>query len=601
MNIIKMDTKKIKAVIESVFKLTEGQQTCVTREIRQLLSPQKVSCYFCLNPELKGGIRVHFGSTILDDSVHGKWQAARRKVEQENLDDVSFKNLSAHLLKFLSDWKERIVLTEVGYVESVQDGIAHITGLPSVRMGEKIVFESGAYGMALNLNDDSVDVCLIENAENVREKEAVYCTNEILTIPTGMSVLGRVLNPLGQPLDNKGEISGDEKPLQKNAPGIITRSPVVQPVHTGITAVDTLVPIGRGQRELIVGDRQTGKTSLILDTILAQREHNKKAKNLSEKLFCIYVAIGQKQSSVRHFLQELKKFDALGYTCIISASASDSACLQYLAPYAGSTIAEYFRDNGMHAIVFYDDLSKHAVAYREMSLLLKRPAGREAYPGDVFYLHSRLLERAAQLDKKYGGGSLTAIPVIETQEGDLSAYIPTNVISITDGQIYLDSDLFNQNIKPAINVGLSVSRVGSAAQSSFIKRIAGNLKLELAQYREILSFSQLASDLDTSTRQMLDRGARLTELLKQSNNAPFSLLEEALPLFAGVKGYLDKIPLNRIALFASNLRKKADEIHPEWNRHLNEMGDLSVEESTELEKFIQEEIICFQGGKSCPQ
>ena len=592
--------EKMRVIIESAYPLTENQQELVAEGIKKTLSLNgKASFYFALNPELKEGLKVHFGSIVFDDSIIGKWNAMRHLLEQENLNQILIKDIPNHLLKVLSGWHEKPVLTEVGYVESVQDAVAHIIGLPSVQFGEKIRFENGALGMAMNLNDDSVDVCLIDNIEKVGEQEPVYRTNEMLSIPTGMAVLGRVLNPLGQPLDGKEKIFGEEKPLMKPAPDIIARCPVHQPVHTGITGIDALVPIGKGQRELIIGDRQTGKTSLILDTILAQREHNKKHKSLSEKLFCIYVAIGQKQSSVRHFMQELKKFDALDYTIIISASASDSACLQYLAPYAGSTIAEYFRDNGMHAIVFYDDLSKHAVAYREMSLLLKRPAGREAYPGDVFYLHSRLLERAAQLGETHGGGSLTAIPVIETQEGDLSAYIPTNVISITDGQIYLDNDLFNQNVKPAINVGLSVSRVGSAAQSPFMKRIAGNLKLELAQYREVLSFSQLASDLDSATRRLLDRGARLTELLKQKNNAPLSLGYEAIPLFAGIKGYLDELPLNKVVLFIAYLRKKVDEVHPDWIHRLNTLGDLSSGETEKLEKFILEEITNFQKEKIC--
>ena len=594
-----MSTLKLRVIVESAAPLSESQQTRLANHIKRVLEPQKVACYFALNPDLRGGIKVHFGELILDDSLLGKWQSVRRQAESENLNEILIKEIPQQLLNNLSDWMEKPVLTEVGRTESVQDSVANITGLPSVQSGEKILFDSGTTGMVMNLNDDSVDVCLIDGEEQLTEGEAAYRTNEVLKIPTGLCVLGRVLDPLGRPLDDKAPIRGNEKPLMRPAPNIITRSPVNRPVHTGITGIDAMIPIGRGQRELIIGDRQTGKTSLILDTILAQREHNKKAKHLSEKLFCIYVAIGQKQSSVRHFMQELKKFDALEYTSIISASASDSACLQYLAPYAGSAVAEYFRDNGMHAIVFYDDLSKHAVAYREMSLLLKRPAGREAYPGDVFYLHSRLLERAAQLDESYGGGSLTALPVIETQEGDLSAYIPTNVISITDGQIYLDNDLFNQNIKPAINVGLSVSRVGSAAQSSFMKRVSGSLKLELAQYREVLSFSQLASDLDASTRHLLDRGARLTELLKQKNNHPLSLMEEAIPLFAGLKGYLDDIPVNKISSFVQILRKSIQQNHPEWGMRLTEFGDLSGAEMQKLEKYIQEKKIDFLGDKPC--
>lgn len=588
-----MNPSKIQAIVESVWPLSEKEQTVLANEIKKTLSPQKVSCYFKLNSDLIGGIKVSFGSVILDDSVAGKWAFAKEKASQENLNETPLKKIPDQLLGSLSNWRKKAVLTEVGHVESVQDSVAHVIGLPSVVAGEKIRFTSGATGMVLNLNEDSVDICLIEGADSVQENEAVYRTNEPITIPTGLNILGRVLNPLGTPLDEKAPISGEKKALQQAAPGIIARTPVIKPVHTGITGIDALIPIGRGQRELIIGDRQTGKTSLILDTILAQREHNKKSKSLSEKLFCIYVAIGQKQSSVRHFMQELKKFDALDYTCIVSASASDSACLQYLAPYAGTTLAEYFRDNGMHAIIFYDDLSKHAVAYREMSLLLKRPAGREAYPGDIFYLHSRLLERSAQLNEENKGGSLTAIPVIETQEGDLSAYIPTNVISITDGQIYLDSDLFNQNIKPAINVGLSVSRVGSAAQSSFMKRVASTLKLELAQYREVLSFSQLASDLDTTTHQLLNRGAHLTELLKQKNNSPLSSADEVFPLFAGVKGYLDDLPINKVIPFITFFRKKIQQQHPEWNEHLNIMGDLSSEKIKALEDFIQEQVSCF--------
>lgn len=596
-----MITDKLQIIIESAAPLSEGQQTYLANYIKKILLPKKTVCYFALNPDLLGGIKVHFGSALLDDSVWGKWQSIRRQIETQNLNDISVKNIPTCLLDKLSNWREKAVLTEVGSVDSIQDSVAHITGLPSAQYGEKIVFSSGAVGMVMNLNDSLVDVCLIKGGEKVQENESAYRTNAVLTIPTGMPLLGRIINPLGEPLDDKEALSGNEKPLMQPAPSIITRYPVSKSVHTGITGIDALIPIGKGQRELIIGDRQTGKTSLILDTILAQKEYNKKHKSLFEKLFCVYVAIGQKQSSVRHFVQELKKFDALDYTCVISASASDSACLQYLAPYAGSTVAEYFRDNGMNAIVFYDDLSKHAVAYREISLLLKRPAGREAYPGDVFYLHSRLLERAAQLDENSGNGSLTAIPVIETQEGDLSAYIPTNVISITDGQIYLDNDLFNQNVKPAINVGLSVSRVGSSAQSSFMKKIAGNLKLELAQYREVLSFSQLASDLDSATHQLLERGARLTELLKQKNSQPLSLTDEALPLFAGVKGYLDELPVNQIVSFAGILRQKAHEKHPEWKQHLTSLGDLSVDEVRQLENFIQQEVITFKKDQKCSQ
>jgi len=497
------------------------------------------------------------------------------------------KELSSVFAHHIDTFTPRPTLTEVGDVLSVSDGIARVSGLNTLMSGERVRFSSGAIGMALNLNPTTTDVVLFENSDSIREGDHAFAEGHMNTIPVGMSLLGRVINPLGTPLDDKESLQNLEHyPVFAPAPGIITRDKVRTPVHTGIKAIDALVPIGRGQRELIIGDRQTGKTTLILDTILSQKATNEKAATLQDKLFCIYVAIGQKQSTVRDILRTLQKAGAMSYTIIVSATASDSAALQYLAPYAGCAIGEYFRNNGMHAVVFYDDLSKHAVAYREMSLLLKRPSGREAFPGDVFYLHSRLLERAAQLNAENGGGSLTAIPVIETQEGDVSAYIPTNVISITDGQIFLESALFHQGVRPAVNVGLSVSRVGSAAQSPAMKKLAGSLKLDLSQYREVLTFAQLSSDLDPATRRLLGRGTRLTEVMKQPPHQPLSLAQELLSLFVGVNGYLDTLPADEIGVFLSDLLDYARLQGSELLTDLS-TGTLSDDLSHQLDTFIQ--------------
>ncbi|MBQ3035255.1 MAG: F0F1 ATP synthase subunit alpha, partial [Alphaproteobacteria bacterium] len=429
-----------------------------------------------------------------------------------------------------------------------------------------------------------------------KEGASVSRTNQMNTVPVGMELLGRVLNPLGKPIDGKeGFENLPQHPVMAPAPGIIARSSVNKPIQTGIKGIDALVPIGRGQRELIIGDRQTGKTAIILDTILSQKEKNAVLPD-SEKLFCIYVAIGQKQSTVRDIMRILEENGAMDYTIIVSATASDSAAMQYLAPYAGCTIGEYFRDNSMNAIVFYDDLSKHAVAYREMSLLLKRPTGREAYPGDVFYLHSRLLERAAQLSKEYGSGSLTALPVIETQEGDVSAYIPTNVISITDGQIFLETNLFLQGVRPAINVGLSVSRVGSAAQSKAMKKVAGSLKLDLAQYREVMNFSQFASDLDPATQSLLNRGSRLTEIMKQKQYRPYSMAEEVVSIFAGVNGYLDTVQLSDISAFESKLHEVIEKEHPDIYESILKTNDLTEETKSKLIEVLK--VLSETMGKS---
>jgi F-type H+-transporting ATPase subunit alpha len=437
-------------------------------------------------------------------------------------------------------------VSEVGSVLSVGDGIARIHGLDKVQAGEMVEFANGVQGMALNLEADNVGVVIFGSDTEIKEGDSVKRTGTIVDVPVGKGLLGRVVDALGNPIDGKGPIVADKRSrVEVKAPGIIPRKSVNEPVQTGLKALDALVPIGRGQRELIIGDRQTGKTAVAIDTFINQKEVNA-GTDESKKLYCIYVAIGQKRSTVAQIVRQLEENGAMEYSIVVAATASEPAPLQYLAPYTGCTMGEFFRDNGMHAVIVYDDLSKQAVAYRQMSLLLRRPPGREAYPGDVFYLHSRLLERAAKLNDAEGSGSLTALPIIETQAGDVSAYIPTNVISITDGQIFLETGLFFQGIRPAINVGLSVSRVGGAAQTKAMKKVSGSMKLELAQYREMAAFAQFGSDLDASTQKLLNRGARLTELLKQAQFSPLPFEEQTVSIFAGTGGYLDSIPTNRV-------------------------------------------------------
>ncbi|KAK3096846.1 hypothetical protein FSP39_003906 [Pinctada imbricata] len=455
-------------------------------------------------------------------------------------------------------------LEETGRVLSIGDGIARVYGLKNIQAEEMVEFSSGLKGMALNLERDNVGVVVFGNDKLIKEGDIVKRTGAIVDVPVGKELLGRVVDALGNPIDGKGPItSPDRQRVGVKAPGIIPRISVKEPMQTGIKAVDSLVPIGRGQRELIIGDRQTGKTAIAIDTIINQKRFND-GTNEKAKLYCIYVAIGQKRSTVAQIVKRLTDADAMKYTVIVSATASDAAPLQYLAPYSGCAMGEFFRDNGMHALIIYDDLSKQAVAYRQMSLLLRRPPGREAYPGDVFYLHSRLLERAAKMNDDNGGGSLTALPVIETQAGDVSAYIPTNVISITDGQIFLETELFYKGVRPAINVGLSVSRVGSAAQTKAMKQVAGSMKLELAQYREVAAFAQFGSDLDQATQNLLNRGVRLTELLKQAQYVPMAIEEQVAVIYAGVKGHLDKVDPSRItefeAAFVSHIRGSQQEL-----------------------------------------
>ncbi len=450
---------------------------------------------------------------------------------------------------------DKVAFNEKGVVKSIADGIATIVGLKKVCAGEMIDFpRSGLVGMVLNLNEDTVGAVVFGSERDVKEGDIVRRTKTLVSVPTGEGLLGRVVDALGKPIDGKGPLAGKliNKSIEVKAPGILPRQSVNESMETGVKAIDSMIPIGRGQRELIIGDRQTGKTAIAVDTIINQKKNNE-VKDKTSNLYCIYVAIGQKRSTVKQVVENLKAYDALEYTIVVAATASESAPLQYLAPYTGVTMGEYFRDNGMHAVIFYDDLSKQATAYRQMSLLLRRPPGREAYPGDVFYLHSRLLERAAKMSNAFGGGSLTALPVIETQAGDVSAYIPTNVISITDGQVFLETELFYKGIRPAVNVGLSVSRVGSAAQSKAMKKVAGSLKLELAQYREMAAFAKFGSDLDESTQKLLNRGVKLTELLKQGQFLPLAIEKQILAVFAGVKGYLDDIDVKDITTFQNEL------------------------------------------------
>lgn len=487
---------------------------------------------------------------------------------------------------------------EVGRVLSIGDGVARVYGLDNVSMGEKVIFTSGVTGMAMNLGEDTVDVVLFGEDRSIFEGMEVRRTKQIVDVPVGKALLGRVVDALGNPIDGNGAIRATERRIvDVKAPGIIERQSVHEAMQTGLKAVDSLVPIGRGQRELIIGDRQTGKTAIAIDTIINQKyafEQNKE----KDKLYCIYVVIGQKRFSVAQIVKTLTEMGAMEYTIVVAATASEAATMQYLAPYTGCAMGEYFRDNGMHALIVYDDLSKHAVAYRQMSLLLHRPPGREAYPGDVFYLHSRLLERAAKLSDDKGGGSLTALPIIETQAGDLSAYIPTNVISITDGQIFLENDLFYKGIRPAINVGQSVSRVGSSAQTKCMKQVAGHIKLELAQYREMASFAQFASDLDSSSKKLIARGERLTELLKQPQYSPMAIEDQVVSIFIGVHGFLDGLPLNLVGRFEKYVLERIKSEQLGLLTEIRDKKQLSDDMNKTLENIIAKYLVDFQKENS---
>ena len=483
-------------------------------------------------------------------------------------------------------------VSEVGSVLSVGDGIARIHGLDKVQAGEMVEFSNGVQGMALNLEADNVGVVIFGSDSEIREGDVVKRTGTIVDVPVGKGLLGRVVDALGNPIDGKGPIEATERRrVEVKAPGIIPRESVSEPVQTGLKAVDALVPVGRGQRELIIGDRQTGKTAVAIDTFINQKEANQ-GDDEKKKLYCVYVAVGQKRSTVAQIVKQLEENGAMEYSIVVAATASEPAPLQYLAPYTGCAMGEFFRDNGMHAVIVYDDLSKQAVAYRQMSLLLRRPPGREAYPGDVFYLHSRLLERAAKMNEANGHGSLTALPIIETQAGDVSAYIPTNVISITDGQIFLETGLFYQGIRPAINVGLSVSRVGGAAQTKAMKKVSGSMKLDLAQYREMAAFAQFGSDLDAATQKLLNRGARLTELLKQPQFSPMPFEEQTVSIYAGTNGYLDAIPVNRVneyeAAMLSFMRQNHGDVLAEIRTSKKFEGEVADKTKAALDAFAKQ-------------
>jgi F-type H+-transporting ATPase subunit alpha len=501
--------------------------------------------------------------------------------------DIRAAEISAILKDQIKNFGQEAEVSEVGQVLSVGDGIARVYGLDNVQAGEMVEFENGVRGMALNLESDNVGIVIFGNDREIKEGQTVKRTGAIVDVPVGKGLLGRVVDALGNPIDGRGAIASTERRrVDVKAPGIIPRKSVHEPMATGLKAIDALIPIGRGQRELIIGDRQTGKTAIALDTILNQKPLN--ASNDEKiKLYCVYVAIGQKRSTVAQFVKTLEEQGALDYSIIVAATASDPAPMQFLAPFAGCAMGEFFRDKGMHAVIIYDDLSKQAVAYRQMSLLLRRPPGREAYPGDVFYLHSRLLERAAKMNDDNKAGSLTALPVIETQANDVSAYIPTNVISITDGQIFLETDLFYQGIRPAVNVGLSVSRVGSSAQTKAMKKVAGRIKGELAQYREMAAFAQFGSDLDATTQRLLNRGARLTELLKQPQFSPLKMEEQVCVIYAGVNGYLDPLPVNRVRTFEQGLLALLRNQKPEILEEIRKSGDLGDATAGKLKSAVE--------------
>jgi F-type H+/Na+-transporting ATPase subunit alpha len=501
--------------------------------------------------------------------------------------EIRAAEISAILKDQIANFGTEADVAEVGQVLSVGDGIARVHGLDNVQAGEMVEFPGGLKGMALNLETDNVGIVIFGDDRRIKEGDTVKRTGAIVEVPVGRGLLGRVVDGLGNPIDGKGPLKDVKMSLMEvKAPGIIPRKSVHEPVQTGLKAVDSLIPVGRGQRELVIGDRQTGKTAILLDTMLNQKNVNDNAKDESEKLYCVYVAVGQKRSTVAQLVKVLEEKGAMEYSIIVAATASDPAPMQFLAPYCGAAMGEYFRDNGMHALIGYDDLSKQAVAYRQMSLLLRRPPGREAYPGDVFYLHSRLLERACKMSDDMGAGSLTALPVIETQGGDVSAFIPTNVISITDGQIFLETELFYKGIRPAVNVGLSVSRVGSSAQIKAMKQVAGSVKLELAQYREMAAFAQFASDLDASTQKLLARGERLTELLKQAQFSPLPVEEQVVSIFSGVNGYLDGIPAGDVNRFETAMLDDIRANGSEILTTIREEKKLSDETEEKLKKFL---------------
>ena len=576
---------EVSAKLLSSKDLSESEINKIKEELSKNFA-SNINLSYKFDPSLIGGLVIQIGSIMIDTSIKSKLQQIENKMIELNM-QINPSEVTKILKEQIKNVGEKAEISEVGQVLSVGDGIARIYGLDNVQAGEMVEFSDGSKGMALNLESDNVGVVIFGEDRAIKEGDTVKRTGAIVDTPVGKELLGRVVDGLGNPIDGKGALDKGVKRsrVEVKAPGIIPRKSVNEPMQTGLKSVDSLVPIGRGQRELIIGDRQTGKTAVAIDAIINQKKINE-SDDEKQKLYCVYVAIGQKRSTVRQIEKTLEEAGAMEYTTIVAATASDAAPLQFLAPYTGCAMGEYFRDNGMHALIIYDDLSKQAVAYRQMSLLLRRPPGREAYPGDVFYLHSRLLERAAKLSDEHGGGSLTALPIIETQGGDVSAFIPTNVISITDGQIFLETNLFNQGIRPAINVGLSVSRVGSSAQTKAMKKVSGSMKLELAQYREMAAFAQFGSDLDASTQKLLNRGSKLTELLKQKQYSPMTVAEQVISVFCGVRGYLDNIEQKNIAEFETKIIEKCKSEKPEILSAISSSGKL--EENTE--KLLVETI-----------
>ena len=580
--LLRLEVEKRHARIETVSEVDRETSLTLVANLKKKYGSD-LTTEFVVNPQLLGGMRIRVGSDVWDGTVRNRLEQLQQQLE-------SIKIMSSILEEIetkIEGLKTSTTKTNVGVVRETGDGVARIEGLSDVMLNEMIEFPNGVFGLALNLEETEVGAILLGETTKIAEGDEVRTTGKLLQVPVGKALLGRVVNTLGQPLDGKGPIKTDSfYPLEKIAPGVIRRRSVNQPVQTGIMAIDAMIPIGRGQRELIIGDRATGKSTIAIDTIISQARLNKAGEDQGDNnyrpLYCIYVAIGQKNSNVARTLAVLEKEGAMPYTTIISAPASDTATNQYLAPFAGAAMGEWFMDNRMDALIVFDDLSKHAVAYRQVSLVLKRPSGREAYPGDVFYLHSRLLERSARMAEDFGGGSLTALPIIETQAGDVSAYIPTNVISITDGQIYLETDLFYQGIRPAISVGLSVSRVGSAAQIKAIKQVAGKVKLDLAQFRELAAFAQFGSDLDTATRARLDRGQRIVELFKQKQYNPIPVEEQVAVMWAMQNGYVDPVPVERVKEFQLKLQ--------DWLQTRKEGLLRAIREKKELDKDLESQL-----------
>ena len=597
------DFEQLVVDVTAAAALTKAQEKKIADLISNALSVRKVLLNIKIDPRLVGGFQLQIGSSLIDASVGKKLRSLQAVLDSMQLKQMTLEKFEELLCRLSKEDKLLAQVQNVGRVVSVKDGIVRVHGMRKVRAGELIDFPNGVQGIVFNFNTQFADVVLLSAAGRLDEGDLAEQTGKVLQVPVGKGLIGRVVNAYGKPIDGQGEIKGEKMmPVEAAVPGIIDRQPVFKPFQTGLKVVDALVPIGLGQRELIVGDRQTGKTSILIDAILNQKRLNDTAKTEKEKVYCIYVCIGQKQSTVAEVVNVLQNMGAMDYTCVVCAAASDTASQQYLAPFTGTTIGEYFRDNGMNAVVFYDDLSKHANAYRQISLLLRRPPGREAYPGDIFYLHSRLLERAAMMSEEKGGGSLTALPVVETQEGDLSAYIPTNVISITDGQIFLESTLFHQGIRPAVNVGLSVSRVGSKAQMPLIAKISGSMKLELAQYREMLSFAQIASDLDPSTQELLQKGTRMTEVLKQRVYKPLSFVDEFISLYAVVKGFYATMAPSDILDFEPKMLEAIHLNAPDIIDEIEMAGKhLPASVAKQLDEVIKEAVSDFMDANTLEQ